>query len=420
MVTVAEVPKGYKKTEAGIIPEDWEAEPIGNSLEFKNGLNKAKEFFGKGTPIVNYMDVFSNAGLLCSDIDGKVTLTSDEIRNYQVKKGDVFFTRTSETVDEIGISSVMLEDIKDAVFSGFVLRGRSKNDNLHLLYKKYCFRFEKVRKQICSTSSYTTRALTNGRLLSKVFIAVPPQREEQESIARVLSDIDILIVRLEGLITKKQNIKQGTMQELLTGKKRLPGFSGEWEGKKLGEIFSLSATCSKTKFIVEGGAYFIMDMGAISSRGQIITSKKTFISADLLKIGDLIMPKDDIGGGNIIGKVAYINESNKYVLGDHVYKLTAKTLTVDTLFLSYLINSYAVNSGIRKKVAGSAQLGLGRKSVEDQDVKIPKEKPEQSAIAQVLSDMDSEIDGLEQKLDKYKMIKQGMMQVLLTGKTRLL
>lgn len=241
MVTETQIPKGYKKTEAGIIPEDWEAEPIGNFFEFKNGLNKAKEFFGKGTPIVNYMDVFSNSGFLCSDIEGKVTLTSDEIRNYQVRKGDVFFTRTSETVDEIGMSSVMLEDIKDAVFSGFVLRGRPKNGNLHLLYKKYCFRFEKVRKQICSTSSYTTRALTNGRLLSKVFIAVPPDKAEQKSIATVLSDIDKLITNLDELLVKKRNVKQGTMQELLAGKKRLPGFSGEWEEKPLGEIFSISA-----------------------------------------------------------------------------------------------------------------------------------------------------------------------------------
>lgn len=94
-------------------------------------------------------------------------------------------------------------------------------------------------------------------------------------------------------------------------------------------------------------------------------------------------------------------------------------MNFDPLFLSYLIDSHVVNNELRKKVAGSAQLGLGRKSVEEQEIRCPKESSEQTAIAQVLSDMDAEIDKLEQKLEKYKMIKQGMMQVLLTGKIRL-
>ena len=213
-----EVKKGYKQTEVGEVPEDWNAIPIGKIFEFKNGLNKAKGFFGKGTPIVNYMDVFNNPGLIKQDVEGKVTLAADEIRNYQVKKGDVFFTRTSETVDEIGMSSVLLENIASAVFSGFVLRGRPKNDILDLLYKQYCFRSQEVRKQICSTSSYTTRALTNGKLLSNVYIAVPPTKAEQTAIATALSDADALIQSLEKLIAKKHLIKQGAMQELLKPK----------------------------------------------------------------------------------------------------------------------------------------------------------------------------------------------------------
>ena len=94
-----EVKKGYKQTEVGVIPEDWVIIPIGKLLEFKNGLNKAKDFFGKGTPIVNYMDVLENPGITIADINGKVTVNGDEKRAYQVKQGDVFFTRTSETVD---------------------------------------------------------------------------------------------------------------------------------------------------------------------------------------------------------------------------------------------------------------------------------------------------------------------------------
>ena len=163
-----------------------------------------------------------------------------------------------------------------------------------------------------------------------------------------------------------------------------------------------------------------MDMGSVSSEGKNVASKRTSLSTDLLRTGDLVMPKDDIGGGNIIGKVAYVDSDNKYILGDHVYKLTAKNSEMDALFFSYLMNSNTISIKLKKKVAGSAQLGLGRKSVEDQDIDFPKDRNEQTAIASVLSDMDIEIEKLESQLTKYQNLKQGMMQVLLTGKIRLL
>lgn len=108
--------------------KEWPVFNIGDILDFKNGLNKGKEFFGCGTPIVNYTDVYHNSGLKQKDIQGKVTLSKEEVRRFEVRKNDVFFTRTSETPDEVGLSAVLLEDIPDCVFSGFVLRGRPKND----------------------------------------------------------------------------------------------------------------------------------------------------------------------------------------------------------------------------------------------------------------------------------------------------
>ena len=235
MVTDTTIKKGYKQTELGIIPQDWDARPIGDFFKFKNGLNKAKEFFGYGSPIVNYMDVYKNRGLYSTNIHGRVDVTHQEIQSFSVKKGDVFFTRTSETVEEIGITSVLLNDLKNGVFSGFILRARPTNNDLEDIYKQYCFSSERVRKQIQEKSTYTTRALTNGRVLSKVKIFYPP-KSEQTAIATVLSDSDTLIEHLEKLIDKKKAIKQGSMQQLLTGKKRLPGFSGKWEVKKLGDI----------------------------------------------------------------------------------------------------------------------------------------------------------------------------------------
>jgi type I restriction enzyme, S subunit len=407
-----EVRKRYKDSEVGLIPIDWEVVKLGDLFSFKNGLNKEKRFFGQGTPIVNYMDVYQNRGLSSSDLIGRVTLSNQEIKNYEVRKGDVFFTRTSETVEEIGITSVMLDDVKDTVFSGFVLRARPINDKLDDNFKKYCFSSYQIRKEIISKSSYTTRALTNGKLLSEVSIPLPPTKAEQTAIATALSDADALIQSLEKLIAKKRLIKQGAMQELLKPKEG-------WVVKKLGDCFQLSAGKSKSGYIDKSGLYIIMDMGAVSAEGKIITNKRSNISQDMLDYGDLIMPKDDIGGGNIICKVAFIDSKNKYILGDHVYRLRKCDENVDPLFFHYLINSNYVNYKLKKKVSGSAQLGIGRKSIEEQEVIIPKIMNEQSNIAIILSDMDAEIDLLESKLEKYKQIKQGMMQNLLTGKIRL-
>lgn len=143
----------------------WDITTIGEFLDFKNGLNKGKDFFGYGTPIVNYADVYKKRGLKASDIRGRVHLSADEILRFKVRKNDVFFTRTSETPDEVGMTSVLLENIDDCVFSGFVLRGRPKNDMFVPEYCKYCFSTEAVRNAIVTGCTYTTRALTNGKQL---------------------------------------------------------------------------------------------------------------------------------------------------------------------------------------------------------------------------------------------------------------
>jgi len=261
-----EVMEGYKQTEVGLIPEDWEVIRVGDYFEFKNGLNKEKHFFGRGTPIVNYMDVFRTVGIIASDLSGSVTLTTQELRSYDVKKGDVFFTRTSETVEEIGISSVVLEDLTNTVFSGFVLRARPKNSRFELGFKKYCFSSTNVRKQISSTSSYTTRALTNGRLLSDVKIQIPRTRSEQIAISTALTEADALITNLEKLIEKKKAIKRGAIQDLLKPKEG-------WGVKKLGEYVKITSGESPSKFSFKssGIPYYKVDQLNNSDKYQIDT-----------------------------------------------------------------------------------------------------------------------------------------------------
>lgn len=199
---------------------EWKQISLGELFTFKNGLNKAKKFFGYGTPIVNYMDVFRDSIIYCADLEGRVALTTQEMNNFDVKKGDVLFTRTSETPDEVGMASVVLDEPKQTVFSGFVLRGRPRDRRLCDQFKAYCFRTSYVREQIVAKASYTTRALTNGRLLSAVVLPVP-DIEEQVAIASILFDMDNEITALEAKLTKTRQIKHGMMQELLTGRIRL-------------------------------------------------------------------------------------------------------------------------------------------------------------------------------------------------------
>ena len=396
---MSDVPEGYRMSEVGVIPEEWKVIKLEDVFEFKNGLNKEKEYFGHGTPIVNYIDVYKNNALSAKDLMGKVTVTKTELKAYEVREDDVFFTRTSETVDEIGITSVITDKLEKTVFSGFILRARPKNNWLDTLYKKYCFSSENVRKEITSKSSYTTRALTNGRLLSEVQIPLPPL-PEQQAIASALSDVDALIAALEQLITKKRNIKQGAMQQLLTGEKRLPGFEGEWEVKKLGALLDYE---QPTKYLVADTEY--NDNNDI----PVLTAGKTFI---------LGYTNEKSGIYRNLPVIIFddFTTANKYVTYPFKVKSSAmkilklKDENISLRFVFEKIQLIIFQLGDHKRYWISEYQNL--------EIEVPQPE-EQQAIAQILSDMDSEIEALEQKQAKYKAIKQGMMQELLTGKTRL-
>jgi len=157
-------------------------------------LNKGKEYFGSGTPIVNFTDVFKKRGLLTRDLLGRVSLSHEEIKNYGVQKGDLFFTRTSETINEIGYPSVMLDRPRDTVFSGFVLRGRANRDDpLDDEFKKYVFFTDKFRKEMIQKSSITTRALTSGTAIKAMEFSFPVSEIEQQKIGYCFSHLDDFI-----------------------------------------------------------------------------------------------------------------------------------------------------------------------------------------------------------------------------------
>ena len=273
-----------------------------------------------------------------------------------------------------------------------------------------------VAQQMNSSNGSTMSHITKGFLENRLFV-FPPTIEEQQRIANALSDVDSLINNLEKLIAKKKNIKQGAMQQLLTGKKRLKGFDGEWCEKKLGEIADYFNGLSHEGKQKNTGKYELINLNSISIDGGLKPSGKYIDDGfDTLKENDLVMVLSDVAHGDLLGRVALIPEDNKYVLNQRVALLRIKDNSVFAYFLFFIIN--ANQHYFKTEGAGSSQLNLSKNSVTNFIVKMPPLE-EQCAISKVLSDMDSEIEALEQKLTKVRKIKQGMMQELLTGKIRL-
>lgn len=210
----------FKDSKLGRIPKSWEVVATKKILEFKNGLNKEKEAFGSGQKIVNYMDVFSKPEIDIEKIQGKVQLNESESNRFKVLGGDIFFTRTSETPEEIGLSSVVASNIEDVCFSGFVLRGRPIADILYAPLSGYLYRSNYVRKQIVSTCTYTTRALTNGNSLGQTLIAIPPI-PEQVKIYKTIKSIADRIFELSNQNKKYKSIKKSLTHDLLSGEVRV-------------------------------------------------------------------------------------------------------------------------------------------------------------------------------------------------------
>ena len=406
------VPDGCTRTGVGVIPQDWDAVLLGDLFVFKNGLNKAKKFFGTGTPIVNYMDVLQGPGIRTRDLSGRVRLSPEEVENFDVQSGDVFFTRTSETVDEIGAASVVLDEPYQTVFSGFVLRARSKDGRLDHEFKKYCFGSRQVRSQIVAKASYTTRALTTGRSLSAVWIGIPP-KSEQRAIAEVLSDADRLLDSLDALIAKKRAVRIATMQQLLTCRVRLPGFRDTWRSVSLGDAASVrnervlpqrvepDTLCIELEHIGQGNG--VLRVHATAERAKSL--KCRFIRGDVL-----------------FGRLRpylrkYWRADRDGICTTEIWPLTADPRRLDSGFLFALVQ--------QERFLETAAISYGTHMpraewsvVRRLEFPLPGLR-EQQAIALVLSDLDAEITALEECRDKTRALKQGMMQQLLTGRTRL-
>lgn len=207
----------------GQIPAKWVLDKLRNVGDTQNGISKSSEFFGKGFPFVSYSDVYKNYSLPFA-VSGLVESTPEEQERYSVKEGDIFFTRTSETIEEVGFSCVCEKDIPNATFAGFLIRVRPFSDRLYTPYAKYYFRSTHLRFYLVKEMNLVTRASLGQSLLKSMPVLLPPL-EEQKEIANCLdakcAEIDRLIAKKEQLVKELENYKKSLIFEYVTGKKEL-------------------------------------------------------------------------------------------------------------------------------------------------------------------------------------------------------
>ena len=404
--------------------KEWPSILIGDVFEFKNGLSKGKEFFGQGTPFISYSEVYKYNSLKAADIRGRVHLTKEEISKLAVQKNDVFFTRTSETPEEVGYSAVLLEDVPDCVFNGFVLRARPKNNWLFPGYCKYCFSTKAVRDEIAKRCKFTTRAGITGRALSEIEIPLPPMGEQQ-AISEVLDVLETQIQNLSGLIEKKRSIRDGALEDLIRHRTRLDGFNDEWATVTFNQVITPKARIGwqglkKHEYLRNGYSYLIG--GADFSHGTINRDSIWYVSKERYDMdvniqvseNDVLVTKD-----GTIGKVAIVPELGKPATlnsGVFVFRTNNK---LSPTFLFRVLSSSVFREFIDTLSAGSTIKHLYQKDLKNFEFEIPVDKKEQEAIADTLTAMDEEIEALEMERDKMIQIREGAMDDLLTGRVRL-
>lgn len=363
---------------------DVKTGPFGTALH-------ASDYVLSGTPIIT-VEHLGERSITRQNLPLVSEADKQRLCSYCLQTDDIVFSR----VGSVDRNAYVTEKERGWLFSGRLLRIRVTSSEVNPKYLSYYFKFETTTQRIRDIAVGQTMASLNTKILNSFVIEYPPL-PEQRHIAEALSDTDALLAAMEKLIAKKRDIKQGAMQELLTGKRRLPGFEGEWDVKKFGE--GIIKVChGKSQHLVEksNGKYPILATGGLLGRTNSYLYDK---------------PSVLIGRKGTIDKPQYIDipfwtiDTLFYtVVGE---KHCAKYIYY--LFCTINWNDYNEASGVPS---------LSAKVIEGIEITIPN-KIEQTVIAETISDMDAEIDALTAKLNKLRHIKQGMMSELLTGRIRL-
>lgn len=416
------VKKGYKQTEVGVIPEDWEVMTM-NSLTslMTNGFvgTIKNEYVPSGTGVL-YLQGF-NVKENNFDLTG-VTYISKEFHKKHLKSELRELDLLTVQTGNIGVTAYLPKEFEGANCQALII-SRFQDDYDSRFWSYY---FNSIgRKSLFLIETGSTMKHINVGDMKYVVVPVPTNKKEQKCIAEALSDVDSMISSLEKLIAKKKAVKQGAMQELLTGKKRLDGFGEEWNNFRIGDIGDFySGLSGKSKKDFDcGKAHFITFLNVLSNI-KIDTSilarvnVKSNESQNAVQKGDLFFntsseTPEEVGMCAVLDEDLKDTYLNSFCFGFRLFDDTHSPL-----FLSYYLNSSIGRKIMGTLAQGATRYNLSKNNFADTIVFLPS-KEEQIAIASILSDMDNEIEALEQKLAKTRQIKQGMMQQLLTGKIRL-
>ncbi|EHQ70322.1 restriction endonuclease subunit S [Staphylococcus aureus] len=387
---------------------EWEEKKVGELLEFKNGLNKGKEYFGSGSSIVNFKDVFNNRSLNTNNLTGKVNVNSKELKNYSVEKGDVFFTRTSEVIGEIGYPSVILNDPENTVFSGFVLRGRPKSgiDLINNNFKRYVFFTNSFRKEMITKSSMTTRALTSGSAINKMKVIYPVSAKEQRKIGDFFSKLDRQIELEEQKLELLQQQKKGYMQKIFSQELRFKDENSEdyphWENSKIEK--------------------YLKERNERSDKGQMLS---VTINSGIIKFSELdrkdnsskdksnykVVSKNDIAYNSMRMWQGASGRSNYNGIVSPAYTVLYPTQNTSSLFIGYkfkthrMIHKFKINS----QGLTSDTWNLKYKQLKNINIDIPVLE-EQEKIGDFFKKMDILISKQKIKIEILEKEKQSFLQ----------
>jgi type I restriction enzyme S subunit len=399
---------GYKQTEVGVIPEDWEVKPlkrISPSQSVGLVINPSTYFDKAGTvPLLVGSNVSENA--IDSTTANRITKASNEmLPASRLVAGDLVTIR----VGEPGVTAIVPPELDGCNCASMMIVRQHPSFDSHWLCCMMNSRHG--RKQVEHVQYGTAQKQFNISDAVDFHYPVPPLLE-QRAISEALSDVDGLLGGLDRLIAKKRDLQQAAMQQLLTGQARLPGFHGEWEVKQLGQLceIAMGRTPPRLNPTYWGRGYkwlSIADLQAkvVSSSNEEITELAASTMTIIPK-GTLLMSfKLSIGRLCFAGCDLFTNEAI----------CSFNKLQTNADFLYYALGRTDFSIYGKQAVKGYT---LNMESLKIVEVRIPL-LPEQTAIAEVLSDMDAELAALEQRRDKTRALKQGMMQELLTGRTRL-
>ncbi|NKN15266.1 hypothetical protein GFL86_27755 [Rhizobium laguerreae] len=411
-----ELRPGYKQTEIGVIPEDWNCSALDDYISFISyGFTNPMPTTSSGPLMVTAADIF----------DGKVAVetarrTSQEAYDRLLtakskpRRNDILLTKDG-ALGRIGLVGEETICINQSVA---ILRA---NNRIQPQFLALLLQADLYQKRMIEDAGGSTIKHIYITIVNRMPIAVPESKIEQRAIAAALSDVDAALEGLERLIAKKRDLKQAAMQQLLTGKIRLPGFSGEWELKRLAEIGDIRSGgtpstsqahlwdgeipwCTPTDITALDGRKYLSETARTISAAGLRSS-----SAETIPPQSLIMTSRATIGECAINSVAITtNQGFKNIVPFDGY---------DVEFLYYLMTTK--KDDLIALCGGSTFLEIGKKQLTSFILAVPKERDEQSAVAAVLSDMDTELAAVRAQRDKTRLLKQAMMQELLTGRIRL-